>query len=221
MKNRIKAALCIALCAVATLVVQNGYSQEQSPPPSVVLTPTFGIKGGINFSNLYVTDVQDENVKTGVMLGLFAKIPLSRGISFQPELLYSNKGAQLTYANFIQGQGVYRFNLNYAEVPVTLVVNVVKNFNIHFGAYASYLLSANVKNVQEGTIVGVTELNEDDFNRTDYGLVGGLGVDIGKFGLGLRYNYGLKEVGKAGSLAGDLTKNSKNSTLALYVAFAF
>jgi hypothetical protein len=200
----------------------NGYSQEQEAlTGSGRLTPSFGIRGGINFSNLYVDGVEDQNVKTGIVIGLYAKLPLTKGISFQPELLYSNKGAQLTYSNFVQGQGVYRFNLNYIEAPMTFSLNIIKNFNIHAGGYVAYLASANVKDVQEGTIIGVTELNEDNFNRFDYGLICGLGVDIGKFGIGARYNYGLNQIGQSGSLAGDLTRNSKNSTLALYVAFGF
>ncbi len=221
MKNSIRTMMYAVLCGLSTLVIQNGYSQEQSVPSASALAPSFGINGGVNFSNLYVDAVQDEQVKTGVLIGFYAKLPLTRGISFQPELLYSNKGAQLTYSNFIQGQGVYRFNLNYVELPMTFVFNVVKNFNVHTGAYVAYLTSANVKDVREGTIIGVTDLNEDNFNRFDYGWVVGLGVDIGKFGIGARYNYGQNQIGQPGSLAGELTKNSKNSTLALYLAFAF
>ena len=105
----------------------------------------------------------------GALAGFYTRLPISEGIAFQPELLYSSKGAKLTYDNGIQGTGEYRFNLNYIETPFTFVFNILKNFNLHAGAYAAYLSSASVKNLKDGTIHGVTDLNEDDFNRMDYG----------------------------------------------------
>ena len=222
MKKFISTNLSIVLSCLFIFFSFAGYAQEQEVSGEETLpTAKFGIKGGLNLANLYIDNVKDQNVKAGFVGGVFAKLPVSKGLSIQPELLYSNKGAQATYDNGIQGQGVYRFNLNYIELPLTLVVNVVKNFNIHFGGYAAYLASANVKNVQEGTIIGVTDLNENDFNRFDYGLVGGLGLDVKRVGFGVRYNYGLRELGVPGTLAGELTKNSRNSSLSLYIAFAF
>ena len=218
MSHSIKSLITSAFFSACLFISVDGFTQEAG---AAAMSSQFGIKGGLNLANLYVDNVQDQNVKAGVVVGFYAKLPLSKGVSLQPELLYSNKGAQLTYSNIIQGQGVYRFNLNYVELPITFVFNIVKNFNIHAGAYTGYLASANVKNVQEGTIIGITELNESDFNRFDFGLAGGLGVDIGKFGIGARYNYGLNEVGKAGTLAGELTKNSRNSTLSFYLSFGF
>ena len=180
-----------------------------------------GVKGGVNFSNLYVDDVDDENMKAGLNLGLFAKIPVTRKLSFQPEILYSSKGSELIYDNIL-GSGSYRFNLNYVEMPLLAVVNIAGGFNLHAGGYIAYLTSANVKNVDDdGDIQGVTELNEDNFNRFDGGLVGGLNFDVQSFTIGARYNYGLNEVGEKGGLAGQLTSNSKNSVITLYVGFGF
>ena len=63
-------------------------------------------------------------------------------------------------------------------------------------------------------------LDVDDFNRFDYGLAGGIGVDFDGVMIGARYNYGMKEVGESGSLSGDLTDDSKNSVTTFYVAFS-
>ena len=198
------------------------FSQQQETAEETGLTPKFGIKVGANLANLYVDNVQDENIKLGLNIGFYGKIPLTRGLSIQPELLFSSKGAKLTYNNVLQGQGEYRFNLNYVEMPLLLVINLVPNLNLHLGGYTAFLTSSNVKDVnKDGTVNGVTNLKTDDFNRFDYGLVAGLGVDIQNMTLGMRYNYGLKEVGKSGSLSGDVTKNSKNSVFSLYVGFAF
>ena len=210
-----------AVLAVLFGVAVSVSAQEQQTSMENSLSPKFGIKGGLNLSNLYVDNADDENLKAGFNLGLYAKIPVVRGFSIQPELIYSGKGSKLTYNNFLLGKGEYRFNLNYVEVPVLAVINVAKNLNIQGGGYASYLVSANIKDLKnDGTIENIKDLKADNFNRFDYGLVGGVGLDVMNFTIGARYNYGLNKVGDSG-LSGQLTKNSKNSVIALYVGFGF
>jgi len=207
--------IAMTLCTMAS-------AQEQQTTTENSLSPKIGIKGGVNLSNLYVDDVKDENMKVGINIGLFSKIPMTRGFSIQPELLYSNKGSKLTYDNIIAGEGEYRFNLNYVELPVLAVVNLTKNINIHAGPYVSFLTSANVKDLKsDGTENKVTDLKADNFNRFDYGLAGGIGFDFQNFTLGARYNYGLGEIGKSGTLSGELTKDSKNSNVSIYIGLGF
>jgi len=198
------------------------FAQEQQTGAENSLSPKFGIKGGVNLTNMYVNDVSDENMKVGFNAGFFAKLPVTRGFSIQPELLYTSKGAKETYDNFILGEGEYRFNLNYIELPVLAVINLAKNFNVHVGPYVSYLVNANIKDLKnDGTINDIKDLDAENFNRFDYGVAGGLGIDISNFTLGARYNYGFREIGKSGSLSGQLTKDSKNSAISLYIGIGF
>lgn len=142
-------------------------------------------------------------------------------MSIQPELLYTSKGSKLTYDNLF-GSGEFRFNLNYVELPVLAVINLAKNFNLQAGAYAGYLVNANIKKLNnEGETSDIADFNEDDFNRFDFGLVGGLGLDIQNFTIGARYNYGLKEVGNNDEIAGQVLGDSKNSAISLYLGLAF
>lgn len=196
-------------------------AQEQQTAAEKKSNSKFGLKGGLNLANLYVDDASTEKMKVGFNAGIFWKLAVAEGFSIQPELLYSQKGAKATYDNFLQGEGEYRFNLNYLELPLLATVNLGKHFNIHAGPYAGYLLSANVKDVEDdGTINGAVELNEDNFERFDYGVAAGLGLDIENFSLGARYNYGLKEIGESG-LAGEITRNAKNNGISIYVGLAF
>jgi hypothetical protein len=197
------------------------HAQEQQTSAESKLQSKFGIKAGLNLTNLYVNDASDEHLKAGFNAGIYWKLPVARGFSIQPELIYSQKGTKATYSNFIQGNGEYRFNLNYAELPLLAVINLGKTFNIHAGPYVGYLVSANVKDVNsDGTINGAADLNEDNFKRLDVGVAAGLGLDIENFTIGARYNYGLTEIGKSG-LAGELTRNSKNAGLSIYLGLAF
>lgn len=214
-----KTALFTVMIICAAAVTAS--AQEQQVGAESRSNGKFGIKGGLNLTNLYVEDASTEKLKAGFNAGIFWKLAVAKGFSIQPEVLYSQKGTKTTYDNFIQGDGEYRFNLNYLEVPLLAVVNLGKNFNIQAGPYVGYLLSANVKDMNnDGTINGAADLNEDNFERWDYGVAGGLGFDVSNFTLGARYNYGLREIGKAG-LAGEITRNSKNAGLSVYIGLGF
>ncbi|SRR5690606_30672074 len=209
-----KIKLTIAL-ALMTFMAMPVFSQESN-------VTRFGVKGGVNFSNFRIDDVEDNNLKAGLNLGLFMKLPISDVVAIQPELLYSSKGSKLKYDNIIQGEGEYRFNMNYVELPIMGVFHIGDVFNIQVGPYLAYLASANIKNMDDDlTIQGVTDLNEDNFKRFDYGVAAGIGLDFNGFIVGARYNYGLAEIGESGSLSGQLTNDSKNSVGTVYIGFGF
>ena len=213
----------LSLLALLLFIAAPIHAQEDNPGPK------FGIKGGANLSQLYINqpNVEDENMKVGYHFGLFGKIPVTDFLAIQPELLYTNTGAKVTYggsdlANLLGiEEGEVRFNLNYIQVPIALVGNLGA-FKIHAGPYVSYLVGANVKDLKSADLNSndITDLNAENFNRMDYGLMGGIGVDINKFMIGARYNYGLRKVGASG-IAGTLTNDSRNSVAQVYIGFGF
>lgn len=182
----------------------------------------FGVKGGFNLSNLYIDDVDDEKAKVGLHVGLWMKAPIGELFAIQPELLWSSKGTKIgQYQNIPFTQdGEVRFNLNYVDLPILASVTLGP-ISIQAGPYISYLFNANVKNLKEDLSTGsAIDLDRNDFNALDYGLAGGLAVDIKGFQLGVRYNYGLREIGKS-DIAGQITKNAKNSVAQLFVGIGF
>lgn len=216
MKNSlIKITATLALIVASTITIS---AQDTSTNSNGT---KFGIKGGVNFSNLYSDDVDDENVLTGFNLGLYAKLPITDFIAVQPEISYTTKGAELVYNNAF-ADGTARFKLGYIEVPVVLVFDITENFNIHAGPYFGYLIDGKVTNESNGGTFDFEEnLDEDDFNRFDAGIAAGVGFDFGTIGVGARYNYGLTNVGKERTYGGsDYTfPDAKNSVLNVYVTF--
>jgi hypothetical protein len=183
----------------------------------------FGVKGGVNLSNLDTQNVESNNSLTGFNLGIFGKIPITESLAIQPELLYTTKGAKLTYNNYFVN-GPAEFNLNYIELPVLLVINITPNFNIHGGPYVAYLLDSNVTSNVQGTFFDIqNNISNEDYNRFDTGLAVGLGFDIKHFGLGARYNYGLQKVGKERNFLGTnyTFPDGKNSVINLYLSYSF
>ena len=206
-KKLIFASLALSFMAFTTVQAQEDATK-------------FGIKGGVNFSNFYTDNVDDNNVLTGFNLGLFAKMPVSENISFQTEISYTGKGAELVYNNAIVN-GTAQFKLNYIEVPLLLVVNLTQNLNIHAGPYAAYLISGKTTNKSDsGSYNFEDNVNVDDFNRFDAGLAGGVGLDLESVSFGVRYNYGLTKIGKNDSNSNFTSPDAKNSVLSVYASFA-
>ncbi|MBF03609.1 MAG: hypothetical protein CMP76_09965 [Flavobacterium sp.] len=211
MKRRKKIVATLALALMTSLGV-NAQSEDSNAE--------FGVKGGVNFSNMYTEDVDDNNVLTSFNAGFYAKLPISDAVAIQPELLYSRKGAELVYDNAF-AEGTAKFKLNYIELPILLKLNITDSFNVHAGPYLAYLVNAQVTNeTDSGTFDFEDNYDNDDFNKFDYGLSAGVGLDFESIGIGVRYNYGLQTVGKDREFAGTTytVPDGKNSNLSLYLA---
>ncbi len=177
-------------------------------------TARMGIKGGLNASNLYVNEVNDENARIGFHVGFYGQVLSTETVALQLELLYSTKGAKTEYRGFFD-QDV-TFNLNYIELPVLAVFKVGDLMEIHAGGYGSYLVGANIS--YEGAVTSTDRIDRDNLKSFDYGLALGLGVNFGNVQVGGRYNYGLAEIADSNE-ARVLLGNAKNSAAQLFISF--
>jgi hypothetical protein len=204
----------LILSLILSISILKGQSSDENKT-------RFGIKAGLNISNMYTKDVQDKNTILGFNGGLFLKVPVTSGFAVQPELLYTTKGSELTYNSFVNGKA--SFTLNYVELPVLAVINLTKIVNIYGGVYISTLTSVVVKNKSDVDLFNFeNELKKSDFEMYDWGLVGGAGLDFNKVSLGIRYEYGMKPVGKERSFLGQSYRfpDARNSTIQIYLSIS-
>lgn len=206
------------LCAL-TLFISASFGMLHAQDANV--NTEFGVKGGFNMSNLISdgeNEPNDENILYGFNAGVYATLPISDFVAIQPEILFTTKGSELEYNNAF-ATGNAKFRLNYIEVPLLVRVNVTKNFNVHAGAYASYLVSSKLTG--EGDFQFDQDVDTEDLNKFDAGLSAGVGVDFNPISIGLRYNYGLTTVGKERTVAGTTYTfpDAKNSNLSLYLSY--
>lgn len=208
-----KKKILTTLCLIGLLGIAQAQETTISAHPNKA---RFGIKGGLNFTNLYVDEVDDTNILTSFNAGVFAEFPITQGVAIVPELNFSRKGSEVE--NTILGETYKsKFKLSYLEIPVLLKLNIAENFSLHAGPYFAYLLDAKTDIVNEsGSNVNTIDYDTDDFDKTDFGLSAGLGFDFDNFGIGARYNYGLSDIDKNGDLNG-----AKNSAFNLYAALKF
>lgn len=212
MNSRNKSTLTYLFAAVITILSTSAaMAQSQNP------TARYGIKAGLNASNLYINDVNDENARFGFNGGFYGQILSSEVFAIQPELLFSTKGSQADYGGIINS--TVRYNLNYLDLPILAVFKLGPSAEIHAGGYASYLLSANID--YSGNFGSGTErIDRDQLKTFDYGFSAGFGLNFGNVQIGARYNYGLVKIADSNN-ARNLLGDSKNSLAQLYLTLNF
>lgn len=173
-----------------------------------------GVKGGLNVSNLYIDDIDDENARYGFNAGIYGQVFSTDAFAIQPELLFSTKGSRAEYDGLIDQ--TIKYNLNYLDLPVLAVFKLGESAEIHIGPYASYLLGANVSYSGDAAN-GTDDIDKDNLKSFDYGLAGGFGLNFGMMQVGARYNYGFVKI--ADSDAAELVLgDSKNSVAQIYLS---
>jgi hypothetical protein len=195
------------------LTIPTAYAQESS----------VGIKGGVNFSGMYTKEINDKNLNPGLHFGVLNRISVSDFFVIQPELLYSVKGVKYTYDDF--ADGTTKFNLNYIDLPVKLVFNLSENFSLQAGGYIGYLVNAKLKTDAEVLnffdVTSEDEIDRENFNTLDYGLVAGLGFEQDPLIFGVNYNLGLNNIAKDDKLSHDMLGDAKNTVIQVYVGILF
>ena len=178
-----------------------------------------GFKGGLNMSNLYVNEADDDQARIGWHAGFYGQLFASEGFAIQPEVNYSTKGTGVTRIDANSARYESNFNLNYLDIPVLAVFKLGEVAEIHAGAYWAYLLRAEIRNNDRNPNNEFTTQDRDNFDDWDYGLVGGIGFNLGEAAqLGVRYNYGLNEIAESAG-ARRVFGNSKNQVAQLFLAF--
>jgi hypothetical protein len=144
----------------------------------------FGVKGGLNIANLKIENSSSPDSKLGLNLGAFAHLHFADHWAIQPELVYSNQGAQQT----ISGTE-YKVKLHYVNVPVLFQYMTGSGFRLQTGPQFGILASAKTK-------AGDTESNVNDvYDTFDFAwALGASYVSNGGFGVDARYNIGLANI---------------------------
>jgi Outer membrane protein beta-barrel domain len=153
---------------------------------TVVAQSRFGIRGGLNASNISFKNLPDRGERYGFHLGVFADVPVVADfMSIQPELSYSTKGTSFKPLDKRQ-----TLNMNYVDflLPVAFHLGAL---DIQVGPFASFLIST-----PDYTVYNDNSVVVDAFNKFDAGLSAGLSYNFNKLMIGLRFNQGFVDVTK-------------------------
>ena len=170
---------------------------------------SLGLKAGASLTNFTGADAKGFDNRFGFHAGIFANIGLTSLFAFQPELLYSQKGAN--YAN-ITDQSL---RLHYIDVPLAFHVNTGGLF-FEAGPQVGFLVGAK----RQSGSVSVDVKN--GYNSVDFGYLFGLGYQLKHgLGVGLRYNGGFTNVDKATTIGNTTVQyRARNSAFQLYLTYS-
>jgi hypothetical protein len=152
-----------------------------------------GVKGGVNFAT--VTFEGEPDATSGHwfgVVGAFVVMPVHGGVSLQPEVLYTRKGAQL------RGAGAQpTLLLDYLEVPVLARVST-NAFGTKVFFVGGPAVAWRVRARTRTKFSGATEEVDisDQLRRLDFGIVGGAGVELESLFIDGRYTLGLTDINK-------------------------
>jgi len=137
-------------CLVVLFFIQMSYAQSVQ----------FGIKAGANYANVTGSKI-NTNAIINYHAGIVAKIGLIKGLSFQPELLYTTQGASYETA-----LADYKNELGYIVIPAMLQIHLSKSITLDMGPQVGFLL--NEKN----------NFDVQKYNTFDASANAGLGLKI-------------------------------------------
>lgn len=202
----------LVLCAV---LAPSGAARAQS----------FGVVGGTTLAEINVSGNEPANVvltdKFEAAGGVYFGFDLSEVVSFQPEALISDKGSRLQYAGVDE-----RIRLRYAEFPLTVRLSPPRDSSLHWirlvgGPYLAYLLDASSRPTGGGTTADLDEA----FEPFDWGWVVGLGANLGRVDIDLRYSGGVANIARGDLLDGLLPpaadQKLRNRWFALLARYRF
>jgi len=191
----------VMLVALVLVVTMTNESSAQS----------FGLKGGLNLSNMLDKDDDDTysddyKMKPGFHIGATAEFPFSDMFSFETGLLLSTKGFKISDEETFDGD-IFKYegktNLIYLDIPLTAKASFDLGGAKLYGLFGPYVgIGLSGKSKFEFTFNGETEKEEVDIKwgsdeeksnlkRLDFGLTMGAGVEMSSIQIGLTYNLGL------------------------------
>jgi len=173
------------------------------------IAQTFGIKAGMNFSNMLNKDndfkySEEYKTRIGFNIGATMELPLSGPILFETGLIIDTKG----YKRTIDGNNIQtkiRFNTTYLDIPLHikyafefsgLKPYVAAGPYIGFGISGKIISKTVVSGISSETSDAVNWGNDNgsDLKQLDGGFDFGAGLEFGNIYLGANYSLGLANI---------------------------
>ena len=179
----------------------------------------FGIKAGVNYSNVYDEQGQDfvASGKTGFAAGAFVAIPLGKFFGIQPEVVYSQKGYKAT-GTALGFNYDYSKTTSYVDVPLLLQIKPIPMLSFVAGPQFSYLLDTKFSFNGNTTTTTEANVNSDNYKKNIFGFVVGADVNIDHFLISGRAGW---DINKSDAEGNSTAPRYKNQVLQLTVGYIF
>lgn len=213
------------ILVLAALLLSGAYANaQQTVTPSAANDNRdqfgFGIKGGVNFANVYDEEGEDfvADGRTGWFAGAFVSVPLGTLFGIQPEVMYSTKGFKAR-GNVLGLPYSFERETAYLDIPLQLQIKPAKCLTLLVGPQFSYLLETKDR-FNDGLITNVQqqEINGDNYKKNTLGIVGGVEAHYNGFLITARGAFDLTESDRDGN---SYTPRYRNYLIQLGVGYTF
>ncbi len=198
-----KVILSIALLSSILIQVKAQDSQDKRT------RFTFGVKAGLNHSNVYDTqgDGFVASPKFGVACGAYITIPIGKFIGIQPELLYSQRGYMST-GEVLGNNYSLTHTSDWIDVPLLFQLKLTSFFTLLAGPQFSYLVR-QTDAFTNGTTTTQQQQSFDNNNPQKNLMCATVGADINiqHFVIGGRLGWDLQNNNADGSSTNPRYKN--------------
>lgn len=176
--------------SVCAFLLAGAVTYAQNPKG---MSPSFGVKGGVNFATVTGDDFDSPDSRTSFHVGALAEFPLAEILSLQVEALYSGQGFKSNIpGGLFGGDEKVEYQLDYINVPVLAKVYIFQGLSLEAGPQFSFKVNEEIDadaNADDGDL----DLNEaKDF---EFGVAGGVTFEtqMGLFATG-RYIMGVTDI---------------------------
>ena len=181
--------LLLIFVSVSALSVTNSLAQDNTTDFRDKLS--FGLKAGVNYSNVY--DSQGEafqaSPKVGLAAGAFLAIPFGKFFGIQPEALISQKGFRAT-GRILNSTYKFTRTTTYIDLPLLFSFKPSEFFTIMVGPQYSYLIhQTDVFANASTTIEQETAFENDNVRKNTVGITGGFDLTMKHIVLGARAGW--------------------------------
>lgn len=190
---------------------------------------TFGVQAGLSVATLdFENELEgaDEQARLGAVAGVFARIPVTPTVAFQPELNYTQKGHKLV-ADGDDVDGSVTFKFDYLEVPLLAHAAFPVGANgltvgVEVGPALAYRLSSGLScsgDILDAVCDQLEDGLDDELSTFDVGAIGGLSVGAGPFSVALRYTHGFMNINDAEEADDDASIKNRAFTVGARYTF--
>ncbi|MDF2191930.1 porin family protein [Paraflavitalea sp. CAU 1676] len=194
----------------------------QSPQPEQPSPRTkFGLKAGLNFSNITKVSSVNGQSRNGFMVGAFLAPPSKGILGYRSEIVFSRQGY-----DYKTSSTTGSVHLDYILLPQLMCINITKFVQLQAGGQVAFLVSGKV----DSSASSYSRPNTpgkmiDYYNRFDYGIAGGLEVYPFKgLLIGARFNMSLATLNKEAIMTNPNyvpRVDAKNNVFSLFAGYKF
>jgi hypothetical protein len=169
----------------------------------------FGIKGGLNLSNVYDSKGEEftADAKLGLAAGAFLSIPIGEFLGIQPEVLVSQKGFQAT-GRILGSAYSFTRTTTYLDVPLLVAIKPFEYVTILVGPQYSFLMKQ--KDVFENALTTIEQeslIENENIRKNTLCFTGGADINLNSLVLGARVGWDMLNNNGNGTSATPRYKN--------------